>query len=162
LESNVKATWWRSIATPVLWFGTVGLLRALGAWLLFVYMAGAIADVGIDAAIRIALAAALVAGIALSRRSRGGYLILALAAVACVVLFAGAFVDGSLVGTVALLLAAVTAAAAFARWFTFAATEGEPEVEAAGRAAATPRSPVETAAAMSLAIAGLLVLGRVV
>ena len=157
----MKTPWWQAIVTVVLWIGVAVLLWALGAWLLLVFMSGAIAEVLLDAVARVALVTALAAGIVISRRSRNGYLVLAVASVACVVLFAGAFTSGSLTGTVALPVAAVTAAAAFTRWFTFAANQGEPAVEAAGRASATPRSPVETAAAMSLAIAGLLVLGRV-
>lgn len=157
----MKAPWWQAIVPVVLWIGVAVQLWALGAWLLLVFMSGAVAELLLDAVVRVALVIALVAGIAISRRSRNGYMVLAVTSVACVVMFAGALVNGSLTGTMALTVAAVTAPAAFARWFTGAAAEGEPTVETAGRAVATPRSPVEAAATMSLAIAGLLVLGRV-
>jgi hypothetical protein len=161
LERNVKATWWRALATPVLWVGIAGLLWALGAWLLLVFMSDAIDELLFDTVVHAALVIALLAGIVVSRRSRSGYLVVALAAVVCVVLLAGALANGSLLGTVALLLAAMTAAAAFVRWLAGAPAEGAPVIAAGDTTAKGPRSSLETAATSAFALAGLLVLARV-
>jgi hypothetical protein len=67
---------------------------------------------------------------------------------------------GSFMGTVGLLIGALTAVAAFVRWLTGRATESVQPVDAGSGAGAAPRSAVEAAAAWSLAIAGLLVLAR--
>ena len=160
----VKATWGQAIATPVLWLGVAGLLWALGAWLLFATMDGLSDERLLDVVVRVALVVALVAGTALSRRSPNGYLVLALAGAACAVLTEGPLFIGSFVGTVTLLIAALTALAAFVRWLTGRATESVRPVDAGSGAdrgaGAAPRSPVEAAAAWSLATAGLLVLTR--
>ena len=76
---------------PVLWLSVLGLLWALGAWLLFATMDGVRDEMLLDAVVRVALVVALVAGTALSRRSRIGYQILAAAGLACTVLYGGAF-----------------------------------------------------------------------
>ncbi len=156
----MKTRWLEAVATPVLWLGVAGLLWALGAWLLFATMDGVSGEMLLDVVVRVALVAALVAGTALSRRSPNGYLVLALAGAACAVLTVGPLVYGSFMGTVTLLIAALTAVAAFVRWLTGRATESVQPVDAGSGAGAAPRSPVEAAAAWSLAIAGLLVLAR--
>lgn len=149
-----------AVATPVMWLGVAGLLWALGAWLLFATMDGVSDEMLLDVVVRVALVVALVAGAALSRRSPNGYLVLALAAAACAVLRVGPLGIGSFMGTVGLLIGALTALAAFVRWLTGRATESVQPVDAGNVAGAAPRSPVEAAAAWSLAIAGLLVLTR--
>ena len=153
-----------AVATPVLWLGVAGLLWALGAWLLFATMDGVSNEMLLDVVVRVALVVALVAGTALSRRSPNGYLVLALAAAACAVLRVGQLGIGSFMGTVGLLIGALTALAAFVRWLTGRATESVQPVDAGSGAdrgaGAAPRSPVEAAAAWSFATAGLLVLTR--
>jgi hypothetical protein len=164
----VKTRRLEAVATPVLWLGVAGLLWALGAWLLFATMDGVSDEMLLDVVVRVTLVVALVAGTALSRRSPNGYLVLALAAAACAVLRVGPLGIGSFMGTVGLLIGALTAVAAFVRWLTGRATESVQRVDAGSGAGsgpdlgagAAPRSPVEAAAACSLAIAGLLVLAR--
>lgn len=151
-----------AVATPVLWLGVAGLLWALGAWLLFATMDGVRDEMLLDVVVRVALVVALVAGTALSRRSPNGYLVLALAAAACAVLRVGPLGIGSFMGTVGLLIGALTALAAFVRWLTGRATESVQPVDAGSSAGTAPRSPVEAAAPWSLAIAGLLVLARAI
>lgn len=155
----MKTRWLEAVATPVLWLGVAGLLWALGAWLLFAAMDGVSGEMLPDVVVRVALVVVLVAGIALSRRSPNGYLVLALAGAACAVQTMGAVVHGSGMGTVTLLIAALTAVAALVRWLTGRATGSVQPLDAGG-AAAGPRSQVEVAAAWSLAIAGLLALAR--
>jgi hypothetical protein len=160
----VKTRRLEAVATLVLWLGVAGLLWALGAWLLFATMDGVSDAMLLDVVVRVALVVALVAGIALSRRSPNGYLVLALAAATCAVLRVGPLGIGSFMGTVGLLIGALTALAAFVRWLTGRATESVRPVDAGSGAdrgaGAAPRSPVEAAAAWSLATAGLLVLTR--
>ena len=156
----MKTTSWRGIAVPVLWLGVFGLLWALGAWLLFATIDGVRDEMLLDAVVRVALVVALVAGTALSRRSRIGYQILAAAGLACAVLYGGAFTVGSITGMVTLVAAAATLVAARVRLRTSTAPEGALEGSAGEPAGSLERSPVEAAAAWSLAIAGLLVLTR--
>ena len=148
------------MATPVRWLGVAGLLWALGAWLLFATMDGVRDEMLLDVAVRVALVVALVAGTALSRRSRVGYQVLAAAGLACAVLYGGAFTVGSITGMVTFVAAATTLVAALVRLRTSTMSEGALEGSAGETAGSLERSPVEAAAAWSLAIAGLLVLAR--
>lgn len=167
----MKTAWAELVVALVLWLGVAALLWALGAWLLLAVMDEDLGAFPVETIARVAILIVLGAGILIARRSPTGYAVLAGGALACVGTAAAPAAGGSFMGGVTVAIAAVTAVAAVARWALVRTARPGPRPVAppspdvgAARAvpAAVPRPPMETAVAAGLAVAGLVVLGRVI